>query len=73
VIFFQSPFKCVLPCCETNGQLNGHLDYNCTKILIKCNEFGKTRNSYIDLLLINSLHATRRVIIPKDDTGFKLG
>jgi len=58
---------------KTTAQ-NGHLDYNCTKILVKCNELGKTGNSYIDLLLDKfATHNVYRVIIPQDDTGFKLG
>jgi len=58
---------------KTTAQ-NGHSDYNCTKILIKCSELGKTRNSYIELLLDKfATHNVYGVIIPKYDTGFKLG
>jgi hypothetical protein len=47
MLFLHNPFKSVLP----STAQNGHLDYNCIKIVIKCKELRKTRNSYINLLL----------------------
>lgn len=49
---FRVPLKVYCPAVKLKPTAqNGHLNYDCTKILIKCNELGKTRNSYIDSLL----------------------